>query len=1162
VTSANNYLRFPHIQQDLLTFVAEDDVWLAPAQGGRAWRLSADDTEASRPRLSRDGLQVAWTGLRGGANEVYLAATDGGVSRRLTHWGVPNTAVCGFDPSGNVLAVTSAGQPFSFWTWAHAIRTDPAGAGPVTRPLPFGLATDLAVDTDAVAVLTGSQGEPAWRKRYRGGTAGRLYLRTQSGAYAVDAGQGFRRVADLGGHLACPMLVGGRLAFICDHEGTGNIYSVDLTGGDLRRHTDHDGPYAREASTDGRRIVYNCRGELWLLDGLDAPAPRPLDVSLGSAVAGRSPRLISAADHIGSLACDQTGQASAVEVRGTVHWLTHRDGPARALDVTPGARARQPQPLGRDGLAVWVTDADGPDALQIGSTDGPAPDGSAAAHDNAAHDNAAGDAADKAAGDASDKAAGDAADNAAGARDGRAGGGRTAPRRLASGAIGTVASLAASPDGSTIAVAARDGNLRLVAADTGAVTDLARSGNGEIRHLAWSPDSAWLAWSQPVESSGEDQLRKIGIGRISDRAVYDVTDGRFADSDVVFSEDGRYLAFLSKRNFDPVYDAHVFDLSFPYGARPYLVPLAASTTSPFAPMPGGRPFAEQDGRDAPGQDAAKKHEDGTGNDGDHAAKNGVPEVTVDPEQMAARVVALPVPEARYAQLRSVKGGLAWLREPVAGNLGIGGARLTDDRERPALERFDFRRQTVKVLQDQVDWFEASGDGTRLVVKDGDSLVVVPADRSPDPDNPDDKVYVDTSRARFLADPVALWRHAFDEAGRWMAHDYWAPDMAEVDWPAVLAEYRPLVERIASPRDFADLLWETFGELASSHAYVWRHPDDAGNESAVLGLLGADIERDGDGSWTVARIIPGESSDPRASSPLAAPGAQVLQGDRLLAVDGQPVGPAGPGPLLVGAAGKPVELTLASGPRGEQRRVVVTPLRSETRLRYHDWVARKRAEVRKLSGGRLGYLHIPDMVSEGWADFHRDLRTEMRMDGLVVDVRCNRGGHTSQLVIEKLARRIIGWDVPRDMEPLSYPQDAPRGPMVALSDEQAGSDGDIVTAAIKILKLAPVVGARTWGGVIGIDDAHELVDGTLMTVPRYPFFFDTYGLGVENHGVDPDVEVLISPDDWAAGHDTQLETAVEMALQALATTSRTQPRDLMAGRPSWRRPPLPPRPGSQ
>jgi tricorn protease len=239
--------------------------------------------------------------------------------------------------------------------------------------------------------------------------------------------------------------------------------------------------------------------------------------------------------------------------------------------------------------------------------------------------------------------------------------------------------------------------------------------------------------------------------------------------------------------------------------------------------------------------------------------------------------------------------------------------------------------------------------------------------------------------------------------------------------------------------------------------------------------------------------------------------------------------------------------------------VVVPLRDERRLRYQDWVAGRRRLVRELGDGRLGYLHIPNMIGEGWADFHRDLRTEMRFDALVMDVRGNGGGHISQLVVEKLARRVIGWDQGRWIRPSSYPQDGRRGPVVTVADEFAGSDGDIVTAAIKLLGLGPVVGTRTWGGVVGIDGVpgHELVDGTHMTVPRYAFSFDEYGWGVENYGVDPDVEVLITPDDWAAGYDPQLETAVRLVLEALEKQPPKVPADPSTG-PSRVRPPLPPR----
>jgi tricorn protease len=1111
--TSTDYLRFPHIQHDLLTFVAEDDVWLAPAGGGRAWRLSADDAVASWPRLSRDGSRVAWAGMTDEATEVYLAdITGGGASRRLTFWaGDPRTKVTGWSPEDEVLAISSAGQPFGFWQRAYAISADPDAPG--SRELPFGVLTDAAIEPGSAAVLTGSYNDPAWRKRYRGGTAGRLWVRTS----APDGTDGpFRRVlADVAGHFASPMLVGGRLAFLSDHEGTGNIYSVDLGGGDLRRHTDHDGAYARQASTDGRRVVYTCRGALWLLDSLEADAPRRLEVSLGSATAGRAPRLVSASDHVGGLSCDETGQASAVEVRGTIHWLTHRDGPGRALSVTPGVRTRLPRVLGRDGLVVWVTDAGGADALEVG-----------------------------------------------GENDGEP----VPPRTLAAGQIGIVSNLAAAPDGSAVAVASRDGYLRLVDIASGEVAELASSDDGELTGLAWSPDSAWLAWSQP----GPQPLGRIRIARVADREIFDATDGRFADTDAVFTADGRYLAFLSKRSFDPIYDAHFFDLSFPLGSRPYLVPLAAATPSPFAPQSGGRRIGDDHANG--GKDSEKEKGTGTGK-GTEASDTGAgadadsdggptkpPKVTIDFDGIAARVVALPVPEARYASLQAVKGGLAWLREPVSGNLGLGGARLTDDEPRPTLERFDFQRQKATDLQDDVDWFVTSGDGTRLVVSDHGRLTVLPADRKADPDNPDDQVSVDGSRARFLADPVRLWRHSFDEAGRLMAHDFWVEDMAEVDWTAVLAEYRPLVEQVASASDFADLLWEIFGELGCSHAYVTAASNGSGDGGAVAALLGADLTRDSEGGWRIGRVIPGESSDPFARSPLDGPGARLNAGDRLAAVDGQPVGAAGPGPLLVGTAGKPVELTVADGD-GKQRRVVVTPLRSEFRLRYQDWVAGRRAEVRERSGGRLGYLHVPDMVSGGWADFHRDLRTEMLKDGLILDVRGNRGGHTSQLVVEKLARQIIAWDLPRGKRPESYPHDAPRGPMVALSDEWAGSDGDIVTAAIKLKNLAPVIGARTWGGVIGIDDGDVLVDGTTMTIPKYSFWFDGLGWGVENYGVDPDVEVLISPDDWAAGRDTQLERAVDMALAALDERPPANPPD-RSERPSRARPPLPPRRSAQ
>jgi tricorn protease len=1076
------YLRYPHIHSDLIVFASEDDIWLAPADGGRAWRLSADHAQVSYPRFSHDGARIAWTSWRDGNPEVYAADAEGNDAGRLTYWSDARTRVTGWTRAGEVLAVSATGQPETYLTWAYAVPLE----GSPPRRLPFGPVVDLALEQAGTALLTGRMNnEMAYWKRYRGGTRGKLWT-------ATAADPLFTRVlADLDGQLASPMLIAGRLFFLSDHEGTGNIYSCALDGSGISRHTDHDGLYARNPSTDGQRIVYHVAGDIWVLDGPDAPEPRRLEITLGSPAVGRAPKLISATDHLGSLNTDQTGQASVVEVRGTVHWLTHKDGPARALHVDPAARARLPRVLGDTGQVVWVTDAAGDDALEIASVmDEP----------------------------------------------------ETETVRLAESLLGHVLSLAASPDGATVAAAAHDGRLLAVDVASGQVTELAASDDGAIDGLSWSPDSAWLAWSQP----GIRPLTRIRLARIADHEVIDVTDGRFTDTDPVFSPDGLYLAFISRRSFDPVYDAQTFDLSFPFGSRPYLVPLAAQTPSPFGPLPGGRPV----GQDPPAPDK------------DTSDSPERTEVSVDAEGLSGRVVGVPVIEARYSGLRAIKGGLAWLREPVAGVLGEGNASPDDDAPRPVLERFDLHKREVTELVGELDWFDVSGDGTRLVVRDGDDLRVLPSEHKEDRGS-DESVTVDESRARFQADPAALWRHAFDEAGRLMRRDFWTPDMSGVDWDGVLDTYRPLLDRVRSADDFTDLMWEVVAELGTSHSYIGKAGANGQDRAAAaVGLLGADLSRDGSGRWVVDRVLPGESSDPRARSPLEAPGVVVRAGDELIAVDGRPVDPVrGPAPLLAGTVGKPVELTIrpqAADPE-VRRRVAVVPLRDERRLRYQDWVLGRRRLVRELGDGRLGYLHIPNMIGEGWADFHRDLHTEMRFDALVMDVRGNGGGHISQLVVEKLARRVIGWDQGRWIQPVSYPEDGRRGPVVTVADEFAGSDGDIITAAIKLLGLGPVVGTRTWGGVIGIEGipGHELVDGTHMTVPRYAFSFDEYGWGVENYGVDPDVEVLITPDDWAAGRDPQLETAVRLALEALKKQPAKVPADPSTG-PSKIRPPLPSR----
>lgn len=1044
----DSYLRHPTLHGDLVGFLAHDDVWLAPLAGGHAWQLTADSAPTKDLRFSPDGTHLAHLSQRDGVPELHVVSADGGESVRTTWWGDTGARVLGWADSEHVHVATAWREPFRNKTWARSVPLD----GGASVRLPHGPVTALDVTDGGVTILgTGFGGrrrDPAMWKRYRGGTAGRLWVD------AAGDGEFVRLLPELTAQLTAPMWVDGRVALLSDHEGVGNVYSVRPDGSDLRRHTDHADFYARHATTDGSRVVYAVAGELWVLDDLSPDSePRRLAIRTGGPRSARRAAPVPAGKHLGDVAVAADGRASVLEVRGSVQWLTHSDGPVRTLAPGSGVRARLPRLLGPD--VVWVDDATGEDGLVV-----------------------------------SDRAG-------------------TTRRTVAAGELGRVVDLAAAPDGSVLAVASHDGRLLLVDPTSGAVRELAASEDGTVDGLTFSPDSAWLAWSHP----GRHDLSQIKLARPADGDVHDASPLRFADTAPAFTLDGAHLAFLSTRTFDPVYDEHVFDLGFPASTRPQLLPLAAATPSPFAPSAAGRGAAP------------------TTTSGD----DGPAPVVVDLEGLTDRAVAVPVPAGRYSRLRAVEGGLVWLREGVHGVLGDGRATPSADAPRPTLERISLATGVTTVLAENVDDVWAAGDGRRLLVRDGEALRSVPADRKASTDadkgDPTAGVEVDLGRVRVLVTPTDEWQQMLDEAWRLMRDHFWVSDMAGNDWPGVLARYRPLVARLATRDDLSDLMWEVQGELGTSHAYE-TPPERPVAAAHRLGHLGADLEPGADGRWRVTRVLPGEPSAATGRSPLRAPGVGPVDGAVLVAVDGREVDPVrGPGPLLVGTAGAPTELRLRAAD-GVERTVVVVPLGEEGPLRYFEWVAGRRAAVHAASNGRVGYLHVPDMMGLGWAQLHRDLHAEIAADAVLLDVRSNGGGHTSQLVVEKLGRQLTGWSVPRGARAGTYPADVRRGPLVTITDENAGSDGDIVTAMIQERGLGPVVGMRSWGGVVGIDGKFSLVDGTSVTQPRYATWIVNRGWSVENHGVDPDVEVPVPPQAWAAGLDPQLDVALELVLAEL------------------------------
>jgi len=928
-----SYLRYPDVRGDLTTFVAADDVWLAPVTGGRAWRLTDDQTPVKNPRFSPDGASVAWASTRDGASDVYVVTVDSGAPRRLTWWGNATTTVLGWTADGRVLVASAAHEANLRRQVVHAVDLDLT-----VERLPYGPAWGVATRADgATVVSTVGSRTPAHWKRYRGGTAPKLWLDRTGAARDWE-----RLLPDVEASLVDPCWVGDQLVFTSDLAASlpghasevADLYALDvddLAAGPRRltAHTAAEG-YVRDARTDGERVVYSAHGTLYLLTGLHQPA-QALDVTLPGTLSGRRPRQLTPTQDLTGLRPDTGADASLVEWRGNAFVLSSRQGPARALAADSGVRVRLVRPLGDSGSAVLVSDADGEDALHVHQLDGAGP-----------------------------------------------------VRRLAVGELGRVLHLESDPAGAQVAAISSDGAVRVVDIATGTVRQVGSARGGEATGPAFSPDGRWLVWSEPIRVFEQSRLV---LADLQDPGADPVplTSGRFDDTAAAFTRDGAHLVFLSARTFDPTYDSHVFDLAFSAAVRPCLVPLTATQPAPFGPRVDGWRVSPEAAPDA-------AHE---------AAPTGPAAVPIDVEGFEDRLVPFPVPSGSYRDLQAARDGVLWVHE--AGEetpLGARRAGVAGDPPGDRVEFYSFRSRELVELADRADSAAVSGDGERVVLRAGDEVTVRPVDRAVKSEDPD-LVTVDLSRLRFELDPVAEWRQMFDENARLMRDHYWRADLDGVDWAAVVARYRPLVDRVAGSDDLVDLMWETVGELNTSHAYV-NPPGARGDQERRLGLLGADLSP-AEGGWRIDRILPGESSDPEARSPLRAAGVGASVGDLVIAVNGRPVDPAvGPAAGLIGTADKPVELTLRSA--GTDRRVVVVPLRSEEQLRYHDWVRSRSAYVRERSGGRLGYVHVPDMMSLGWAQLHRDLHLATEADGLVVDVRYNRGGHTSQLVLERIARR--------------------------------------------------------------------------------------------------------------------------------------------------------------
>ena len=1091
-TVNTGYFRSPSISGDRVVFLTEDDVWVVARTGGVARRLTSNLGPVGRTIVSPDGNWIAYTGTEEANSEVYVMPADGGPSHRRTYLG-GNTQVRGWTPDGRVVLISDAGQPNRGDYLVYTL--DPQDGHP--ELVNVGPAMDLSYAADGRRIVLGRHTiDPARWKRYRGGTRGDLWVDR-------DGKGNFRRLLSLNTNLASPLWTGERIYFLSDHEGIGNLYSCTPSGGGIRRHTDHEEYYARWASTDGNRIVYINGADVWSYDPQTDVSER-IDIDLRSPRVALNRRFVDASRYTHSWNVHNDGHAITVNTRGKLFAMPLWEQSPRQYGRRDGVRYRLSRWTSDGNSIVCISDEGGEERIEVYSTE-----------------------------DAS------------------------RVKRIDRVDVGRAIELVASPVADEIVIANHRNELAWVNLKTNRSKVLDRSEHRRIMGPVWSPDGRYVAYS----CSENSRTISIKLCEVASGETTLVTRPEFFDVSPSFDPEGRYLFFLSYRVFDPVYDMLYFELGFPRSMRPHLVTLRTDEPSPFIPKPRGfggekaKKEAEEEKRKAEAKQAQRRAEK-------HEAPKPKP-LQIDVDGITDRVVAFPMPEGRYSQIWGIRGKVLISSFPIEGSLGSDWSDPSEPQPRGKLDAYDLNELKIDTLINGINSFKVSADNSTLVYSSGGRLRAVRAGEKPPGEGkeaaeggPSRRTgWIDLARMRVSVEPRSEYRQMYREAWRFQKEHFWVADMSGVDWDKIHDRYRPLVDKVASRLEFSDLMWEMLGELGTSHAYEMGG-DIKPPPPYRVGLLGADVSLR-NGRWVVEHIVRGDTWDPSQNSPLNAPGVNVSEGDAIVAVNGQPTDPStSPARLLVNHAGVEVELTVVDA-RGRNRRTVyVKTLADDTAARYREWVETNRALVHDRTNGRVGYIHVPNMGPSGYSEFHRYYFSEVARDGLIVEVRFNGGGHVSSKLLEKLARDRVGYSVTRWGDPEPYWEDSPAGPMVCLTNELAGSDGDIFTHVWKLKNLGPVVGKRTWGGVVGINARHVLVDNGMTTQPEFSFWFKDVGWGVENYGTDPTHDVDITPQDYAKGRDPQMETGLRLIAQALRAFKPLHPD--MKTRPHLALPVLPPR----
>jgi tricorn protease len=1082
-------LRFPDIHKDKIVFSYGGDLWLVPSAGGVARRITTHPGLEIFPKFSPDGKNIAFTGQYDGNSEVYVMPAEGGDPKQLTFLPSPmhlserlgpEDEVINWLPDSKRILFLSRRDTFNSW-FGRLFTVSVNGGLPIRLPIDKGGLTSFSPDGDQIAYNRIFRNFRTW-KRYTGGLAQKISI------YNFKTNQ-YEQIGNYEGVDTFPMWHGDTIYFDSDRgpDHRMNLYAYSLKTKEIRQLTHFAEFDVNWPSLGPDSIVFENGGYLYVFD-LATEQAKKITIYLPGDRDLARPHWTNTSKWVTAYDISPDGKRAVFSARGDVYTVPAKDGSIRNLTQTPGIREDFAtwSPDGR--WIAYLSDRTGEQELYLAPQDGMG-------------------------------------------------------KEIRVTTDGTMFRLPPvwSPDSKKLLYADKSVRLFYVDIDAKKPVQIDQGKYFDITDYSWSPDSQWVAYAKTAENANN----VVYLYSLSDKKITPVTTS-FTDSrNPIFDPDGKYLYFLSNRDYNEVIGVYDAEFSNPKATRVYVATLRADTPSPFAPQSDEVEVKKPDAAQPDESKAkdAKSEAKGAEKPTEKPAEKKEP-FRIDLDGIGNRIVSLPIPPANMHNLAAAKGFVYYTTAPIFGLSGpLPGEGFV-------IHVFDLKERKDQVLVDGATGFALSFDGKKLLYSapkgggggddDEDAApsantygIVDAAPPSGGPHKPGDDA-LDLSGMRAQIDPRAEWQQMFNEVYRQERDYFFEPSMNGVDWAAVRDKYAQLLPYVADRYSLTYVLGEMIAELSNSHTYTGGgdYPD---LHPINVGVLGVDFEADAASNlYRLKKIYKGENWNASLRSPLTEPGVDVKEGDYLLALNGRPLRvPQNPYELFINTEGENVTLSVNSKPVEDgARNVIVKPLGSEFKLRELDMIETNRRKVDQATGGRVGYVYLPDMDASGLNEFVKQFFPQIRKEGIIFDVRYNGGGFVDQLIFERLRRILAGMESARNFESGTVPDVVFYGSMACVTNEYAASDGDFFTYFFKHYNLGPVIGMRTWGGVRGIRGYIPLMDGGYVTRPE----FSLYGLDsqwlIENHGVQPDVVVDNTPDQVMAGHDPQLEKAIEMVMKEI------------------------------